>query len=62
MTVIKEYIKRRYDADSSVRLEHNNVILAVPGSALAATIHMERQLLIKACNIGDKRLVIRNSQ
>lgn len=62
LTVVKNYVRSRYKSDCSVRLEHNNVILTVPGSALAATIQLNRQQLIKACALGDKRLVIRTGK
>jgi hypothetical protein len=59
--VIKDYIKRRYDSKSYVRLEKSAVIVSVHSSALAATIYLERQYLIEQCNI-KQRLVIRSGR
>jgi hypothetical protein len=56
---IKEYILRRYKSRCSVRLERDSIVLLLPGSALAATVQLEREQLIEACNI-NKKLFIRN--
>ena len=58
--VIKDYVLRKYKSNCSVKLSRGAVIVSVPNSALAATIQLERQKLIAACNLGDKKLVIRN--
>ena len=58
MAVVKDYVQRRYKRDCSVRLEHGTLIISVRGSALAATLQLERNTLIEACNIKQK-LVIR---
>lgn len=58
--VIKNYVKRKYKANCSVKLQRGALIVSVPNSALAATLQLERQKLIAACNLGDKKLVIRN--
>jgi hypothetical protein len=62
LTVVKDYIRRRYDSSCSVRVERNAVIIGVPNSALASTLHLESQLLIKNCNLGDKKLIIRTGR
>ena len=59
MTVVKDYVLRRYNKPCSVRLERGALILSVRGSALAATIQLERNGLIKACGLKQK-LVIRS--
>ena len=58
ITVVKDYVMRRYKRPCSVRLERGALILSVRGSGLAATLQLERQTLIKACNLKQK-LVIR---
>lgn len=62
ITAIKDYIKQRYQSDCSVKLDHDAVIVAVPNSALAGTLRMQQQDLIKKCGLGKKRLVIRIGQ
>ena len=59
LKIVKDYITRRYKSRCKVQIERNSVIVTVPNSALASTLHMERQLFMEKCNIGDKRLVIR---
>ncbi|MBI2589248.1 hypothetical protein HYW35_03565 [Candidatus Saccharibacteria bacterium] len=61
MAVIKDYVRRKYNVSCKVKLEREAFILSVPGSGLAATLQLEKQLLIKKCNLGGKKLVIRNS-
>lgn len=58
ITTIRAYIERRYKSKSYVKLQRDAVIISVKDSALAATIHLERQSLLDACGI-TKRLVIR---
>lgn len=55
---IKEYIARRYKSTCRLKLERDTIVLNVPGSALAATVQLERQQLIAACGI-TKKLFIR---
>lgn len=55
---VKSYILRRYESPCRVKLERDNLILMVEGSALAATIRLEQNQLIEACGL-KKRLVIR---
>lgn len=55
---VKDYVKRRYKSDCSVQLQRDSLILRVPSSALAATIRLEQNRLIEACNLKH-RLVIR---
>jgi hypothetical protein len=61
INVIKDYIKRRYDSPSRIKVEKTAIIISVPSSALAATIYLERQTLIEHCNI-KLRLVVRSGR
>lgn len=58
---VKEYIQRRYKSSSRVRVERGVIIVRVPSSALAATLQLEQNRLIEACNL-NKKLVIRNGR
>ena len=58
MEVIKQYVKRRYKSVCRVKIERDTIVLHLPGSALAATVQMERQQLIEKCNL-TKKLFIR---
>ena len=60
ISVIKDYVRRKYKANCSVKLQREAVIVSVSNSGLAATLQLERQKLIATCNLGDKKLVIRN--
>jgi hypothetical protein len=62
IALIKDYVRRKYRSSCSVKLQRGALIVSVPNSALAATLQLERQKLMAACNLGDKRLVIRNSR
>lgn len=55
---IKQYIKRRYNSGCKIKIERETIVLSLPGSALAATVQMERQSLIDSCVI-TKKLFIR---
>ena len=57
---IKDYVRRNYKSNCSVKLSRGTVIVSVPNAALAATLQLERQKIIEACNLKDKKLVIRN--
>jgi hypothetical protein len=59
MAVVKDYVQRRYKRTCKVRLERGALILSVRGSALAATIQLERNKLIEVCALKQK-LVIRS--
>jgi len=58
LAIVKDYVRRRYKSPCSVKMERNALILSVRSSALAATLFLERQNLIEACNLKH-RLVIR---
>lgn len=59
VALAKEYIQRRYQSPSIVRVQNGNLVVTVRNSALAATIHLERQALIDAVGLGNKKLIIR---
>ena len=61
VTAVKDYVAWRYKSDCRVRLERGVLSLAVPSSALAATIQLERNQLIAACDLKS-RLVIRSGR
>ena len=58
---IKDYVKRKYQSACSVKLQRGALIVSVPGSALAATLQLERPSIIKACGVKTK-LVIRGGR
>ncbi|MDB5160876.1 MAG: hypothetical protein JWO96_256 [Candidatus Saccharibacteria bacterium] len=55
---LRDYVKRRYGSESSVKVQRDAVILSVPNSALAGTLQMERNQIIEKCKLTSK-LVIR---
>jgi hypothetical protein len=59
VALIKDYVKRKYNSPCSVKLQGGNLVLSVRNSALAGTIQLEKQKLIEACQINDKKLIIR---
>jgi len=61
MTILKEYVQHRYNSTAYVKIDKDTIILSVPSSALAATIQLERQILIKKCGL-KKRLVVRTGR
>jgi hypothetical protein len=58
ITSIRAYIERRYKSKCYIKMQRDSIILSVRDSALAATIHLERQSLIDSCGL-TKRLIIR---
>ncbi len=60
ISAVKNYVLAKYKSGCRVKLQRGTLILSVPNSALAATLQLERQKIIKACKLGDKKLVIRN--
>lgn len=57
MTAIKDYIKRKYKSSCTIKQQRGAFIVSVPNSALAATIYLERQTLIKTIGLKDKLVV-----
>ena len=60
LTLVKDYVKRHYGSPCAVKIERSALILSVRSSGLAATLFLERQNLIEACNLKH-RLVIRTA-
>jgi ribulose 1,5-bisphosphate synthetase/thiazole synthase len=58
-TVVREYVLRRYKSKCYVKIQRDALILTVGSSGLAATLQLDRQRLIEACNL-KKKLVIRS--
>jgi hypothetical protein len=58
IAAVKEFITRRYNSPSTIRVERDVLIVRVPSSALAATLQLEQRRLIEACRI-TKKLIIR---
>lgn len=55
---IQDFVKRRYNSPCKVKIQRGALIISVPSSGLAATLQLERQLMIDKLKIKDK-LVIR---
>lgn len=58
---IQDYIKRRYNSPCQVKVQRGALIVSVPNSGLAATLQLERQLMVDKLKIKDK-LVIRTGR
>jgi hypothetical protein len=58
---LTDYVKRRYNATASVKLSRDALILSVPGSALAATLQLEKNKIEDALRL-TKKLVIRTGR
>jgi hypothetical protein len=58
-SAVREYVLRRYKSKCYVKVQRDALILTVRSSALAATLQLDRQRLIEACNL-KKKLVIRS--
>ena len=58
---IQDYVQRRYNSPCKVKIQRGALIVSVPNSGLAATLHLERQLMIDKLKIKDK-LVIRTGR
>jgi hypothetical protein len=58
---VKEFIMRRYNSPSRVRVERDALIVQVPSSGLAATLQLEQRALIEACRL-NRRLIIRTGR
>jgi hypothetical protein len=61
VAAIRDYIKRRYDSNSYVKIEKSAIIVSIPSSTLAATIYLERQALIDHCAL-KQRLIVRSGR
>ena len=58
---IQDYVLRRYKSPCKIKVQRGALIISVPNSGLAATMQLERQLLIDRLKITDK-LVIRTGR
>jgi len=56
--IVKSYIQRKYSSGCVIKVQREAVMVSVSNSALASTLRLEQQALIKACGL-TKRLVIR---
>lgn len=56
--IIKEFVRKRFNADVSVNLQQSQIIISVSGSSLAGALRMHLHELKKLCET-EKRLVIR---
>jgi len=56
--IIKEFIRKRFDADAAVSLQQQQIIIAVNSSALAGALRMDLHELQRLCTT-DKKLLIR---
>ena len=61
MQALRDYVQRRYKRNSFVKLQRDVIILSVQSSALAATLQLDRNNIIKACNLSRK-LVVRSGR
>jgi hypothetical protein len=61
ITALKDYVFRRYSSRATVKISREAIILSVPSAALAATLQLEREKVIKACGLV-KKLVIRSGR
>jgi hypothetical protein len=61
VAAVKEFIERRYHSSSRVRVERDALIVRVPSSALAATLHLEQRAMIEACRV-TRKLIIRTGK
>ncbi len=54
---VKDYIWRRYRSACSVTVKKGDLIISVPNSALAGTLQLEKQKIIKTCGIKGKLII-----
>lgn len=57
---IQDYVLRKYQSPCKIKVQRGALIVSVPSSGLAATMQLERQLMIDKLKITEK-LVIRTS-
>lgn len=55
---VKAYIRRKYQSESRIKLDHDAMIVYVPNAGLASTLQLERNKIIVECKLKNK-LVIR---
>ncbi|MBI2592253.1 hypothetical protein HYW36_02130 [Candidatus Saccharibacteria bacterium] len=59
---IQGYILKKYKSPAKVRVRRGALIVTVPNSGLAATMHLEQHAIIKACKLENSKLVIRTGR
>ena len=57
MKTLKEYVMHHYQSLCTVRVDKQTIILSVPNSALAGTLQLEKNKLLKDCGISKKLLI-----
>ncbi|MBA3758786.1 hypothetical protein H0X10_04130 [Candidatus Saccharibacteria bacterium] len=55
---IKEFVRKRFNADVSVAIQQRQIIISVAGASLAGALRMQLHELKKLC-ATEKRLIIR---
>ena len=58
---VKDYVQCHYNSPCKVKIQRGALIVSVPNSGLAATLQLERQLMIDKLKITEK-LVIRTGR
>jgi hypothetical protein len=58
VSVIKQFVKERYQEDVAVTVQPQRIVITVAGAALAGTLRLQLHQLKKLCQT-DKRLLIR---
>ncbi len=58
MEIIRAYVQRKYSSACIIKVQREAIMITVPNSALASTLRLEQQALIKACGL-TKKLIIR---
>lgn len=56
--IIKDFIRKRFDAEASVTIQPHQIIIGVKESSLAGALRMHLHELKRLC-ATDKRLIIR---
>jgi len=58
MAALRDYVSRKYQSSCRIKADGEALIMSVPSSALAATLQMEKPMILAKLKI-TKRLVIR---
>jgi hypothetical protein len=58
VTAVKKYVQETYQVKVTVQVRQNELIVVVPGAALANSLRLRTPELKRRCQL-DKRLVIR---
>ena len=59
--LIKQYVQDKFKSNVSVTVQDQQIIIAAPSAALAGTLRLHSQDLVKVCQT-DKKLVFRIAQ